>query len=96
MRTITSAAICSPLPGAGSSGLQVLASFFFGSDAANENVLQKVVLLAAFIPLLGGTGGSVGAQSSTVVIRGLSTQSISTLGPQSDWPRRWRGRCWGC
>ena len=48
--------------------------------AANEDVLQKAVLLAAFIPLLGGTGGNVGAQSSTVVIRGLSTQSISTLG----------------
>ena len=40
-----------------------------------------MVLLAAFIPLLGGTGGNVGAQSSTVVIRGLSTQSISSLGP---------------
>ena len=38
-------------------------------------------MLAAFIPLLGGTGGNVGAQSSTVVIRGLSTQSISSLGP---------------
>ena len=49
--------------------------------AANEDVLQQVVLLAAFIPLLGGTGGNVGAQSSTVVIRGLSTQSISSLGP---------------
>ena len=60
----------------------VLASFFTSEViAANEDVLQKVVLLAAFIPLLGGTGGNVGAQSSTVVIRGLSTQSISGLGP---------------
>ena len=60
----------------------VLASFFTSEViAANEGVLQQVVLLAAFIPLLGGTGGNVGAQSSTVVIRGLSTQSISSLGP---------------
>ena len=59
----------------------VVASFFTSEViAANEDVLQKVVLLAAFIPLLGGTGGNVGAQSSTVVIRGLSTQSISSLG----------------
>ena len=60
----------------------VVASFFTSEViAANEDVLQKVVLLAAFIPLLGGTGGNVGAQSSTVVIRGLSTQSITALGP---------------
>ena len=60
----------------------VLASFFTSEViAANEAVLKQVVLLAAFIPLLGGTGGNVGAQSSTVVIRGLSTQSISALKP---------------
>ncbi len=49
--------------------------------AKNDVVLQQVVLLAAFIPLLIGTGGNVGAQSSTVVIRGLSTQRIQALGP---------------
>ncbi len=48
--------------------------------AMNDDVLQQVVLLAAFIPLLIGTGGNVGAQSSTVVIRGLSTQRIQALG----------------
>jgi len=42
-----------------------------------------VVVLAAFIPLLIGTGGNVGAQSSTVVIRGLSTQRLQSLGPFS-------------
>jgi magnesium transporter len=41
-----------------------------------EDVLEKVVALAAFIPLLIDTGGNVGAQSSTVVIRGLNTQDI--------------------
>jgi len=49
--------------------------------AAMDDVLHKVVVLAAFIPLLIGTGGNVGAQSSTVVIRGLSTQRIQSLGP---------------
>jgi magnesium transporter len=39
-----------------------------------------VVTLAAFIPLLTGTGGNVGAQSSTVVIRGLNTEEIQNLG----------------
>ena len=48
--------------------------------AMNGEVLKQVVLLAAFIPLLIGTGGNVGAQSSTVVIRGLSTQRIQALG----------------
>jgi magnesium transporter len=49
--------------------------------ASMDGVLQQVVVLAAFIPLLIGTGGNVGAQSSTVVIRGLSTQRIQALGP---------------
>ena len=49
--------------------------------ASQEQVLKQVVVLAAFIPLLIGTGGNVGAQSSTVVIRGLSTQRIQALGP---------------
>ena len=48
--------------------------------AMNGAVLKQVVLLAAFIPLLIGAGGNVGAQSSTVVIRGLSTQRIQALG----------------
>ena len=55
--------------------------------AAMDGVLQQVVVLAAFIPLLIGTGGNVGAQSSTVVIRGLSTQRIQTLG---SWAAIWR------
>ena len=48
--------------------------------AMNDEVLKQVVLLTAFIPLLIGAGGNVGAQSSTVVIRGLSTQRIQRLG----------------
>ncbi len=43
---------------------------------AREDILQQVVTLAAFIPLLIDTGGNVGAQSSTVVIRGLNLNAI--------------------
>jgi magnesium transporter len=43
---------------------------------SQQEILQQVVALAAFIPLLIGTGGNVGAQSSTVVIRGLNTEEI--------------------
>jgi magnesium transporter len=55
--------------------------------ASEDHVLKQVVLLAAFIPLLIGTGGNVGAQSSTVVIRGLSTQRIQAMG---SWKAIWR------
>lgn len=41
-----------------------------------EALLQQVVVLTAFIPLLIGAGGNVGAQSSTVVIRGLNTEDV--------------------
>jgi magnesium transporter len=47
---------------------------------SQEQLLQQVVILAAFIPLLTGTGGNVGAQSSTVVIRGLNTEEIKNMG----------------
>jgi magnesium transporter len=47
---------------------------------SQEAILQEVVTLAAFIPLLVGTGGNVGAQSSTVVIRGLNTDEIRDMG----------------
>lgn len=43
---------------------------------SQQDILQSVVVLAAFIPLLIGTGGNVGAQSSTVVIRGLNTDEL--------------------
>jgi len=47
---------------------------------SQEDLLAKVVVLTAFIPLLTGTGGNVGAQSSTVVIRGMNTDEIRSLG----------------
>ena len=44
-------------------------------------MLKKVVALSSFIPLLIGTGGNVGAQSSTVVIRSLNVDQ-----PQANHP----------
>lgn len=41
-----------------------------------EVVLQSVVILAAFIPMLMDTGGNAGSQSSTMVIRSLALGDI--------------------
>jgi magnesium transporter len=50
-----------------------------GSQA---DLLAEFTVLAAFIPLLTGTGGNIGTQSSTVVIRGLNTGGMSDLGAE--------------
>lgn len=42
-----------------------------------EEVLQSVVVLASFIPMLMDTGGNAGSQSSTLIIRGLALGEIS-------------------
>lgn len=41
-----------------------------------QGILQSVVVLAMFIPMLMGTGGNAGAQSSTLVIRGIALEEI--------------------
>ncbi len=41
-----------------------------------EEVLAEIVILAAFIPLLIGTGGNVGAQVATLVVRALATREL--------------------
>ncbi|MFZ4677378.1 MAG: magnesium transporter, partial [Nodosilinea sp.] len=46
-----------------------------------EEILDEVVALAFFTPLLIDTGGNVGAQSSTVVIRALSTDELKHRKP---------------
>ena len=42
-----------------------------------ESALAKVIALSAFIPMLMGTGGNSGSQSSVTVIRGLSLGELS-------------------
>jgi magnesium transporter len=41
-----------------------------------ETTLEQVVTLALFIPLLIGTGGNVGAQSASTVIRALAVEEV--------------------
>jgi magnesium transporter len=41
--------------------------------AGFEDSLKKVAAIAAFIPIILGMGGNIGTQSSTIVVRGLST-----------------------
>ncbi|MCM1982738.1 magnesium transporter [Lyngbya confervoides] len=48
---------------------------------SQEDILKEVVSLATFIPLLIGTGGNVGAQSSTVVIRSLNVDAANPNKP---------------
>lgn len=43
-----------------------------------NDVLQSVVILTAFIPMLMDTGGNAGSQSSTLIIRGLALGDIKT------------------
>ncbi len=42
-----------------------------------EEVLESVIVLAGFIPVIIGMGGNIGTQSSTITIRGLATGRIN-------------------
>ncbi|RKX68445.1 magnesium transporter [candidate division TA06 bacterium] len=42
-----------------------------------QYMLESIVVLSIFIPLVMGTGGNTGTQSSTIVIRGLATGDIN-------------------
>lgn len=55
----------------------MISAIFTGSIIKSfEDVLQSVVALAAFMPMLMGTGGNAGAQSSTLIIRGMALGEI--------------------
>lgn len=41
-----------------------------------ENTFATIPILVSFIPMIMGTGGNCGAQSSTLIIRGLATDEI--------------------
>ncbi len=43
-----------------------------------ENAFAAVPILVSFIPMLMGTGGNCGSQSSTLIIRGLAMDEIKT------------------
>jgi len=42
-----------------------------------HNELQKVLVLAAFIPIVIGMGGNIATQSSTIIIRGIATGRVN-------------------
>ncbi|WP_251859943.1 magnesium transporter [Clostridium sp. Marseille-Q2269] len=56
--------------------LMISATFTGSIIRKSEDVLQSVVILASFIPMLMDTGGNSGSQSSTLVIRGLALGEI--------------------
>jgi len=56
--------------------LVVSMTLTFNVIAHYEGILEEIVILAAFIPLLIGTGGNVGAQVATLVVRALATREL--------------------
>jgi magnesium transporter len=56
--------------------LMISATFTGGIIRKFEDILQSVVVLTAFIPMLMDTGGNSGSQSSTLIIRGLALGEI--------------------
>ena len=43
---------------------------------AFKETIEKVALLAAFIPLIAGTAGNSGTQALAVAVRGIATRDI--------------------
>jgi len=61
--------------------LMISATFTGRVIGRYENVLESAVILATFIPMLMDTGGNAGAQSSSLIIRGLALGEIE----KKDW-----------
>ncbi|NLI81709.1 MAG: magnesium transporter [Deltaproteobacteria bacterium] len=62
------------LPWLAVSWLGSLVSAYFIAQFSNE--LAKVLALAAFIPVINGTAGNVGAQGVAIMVRGLATGKV--------------------
>lgn len=56
--------------------LMISATITGGIIQKFEDLLQSVVILTSFIPMLMDTGGNAGAQSATLIIRGLALDEI--------------------
>ena len=59
----------------------LFASWIGGIVAASvigfyEHMLESIIALAAFIPVIIGMGGNIGTQSSTIIVRGMATGRI--------------------
>ena len=57
--------------------LMISATFTGNIIRKFNEVLQSVVVLASFIPMLMDTGGNAGSQSSTLIIRGLALGEVT-------------------
>ena len=51
----------------------IIAAYIIGKY---EHMLESIIALAAFIPVIIGMGGNIGTQSSTIVVRGMATGRI--------------------
>ena len=40
-------------------------------------MLENIIILASFIPIIIGMGGNIGTQSSTIIVRGVATERIN-------------------
>ncbi|MBT7372355.1 MAG: magnesium transporter, partial [Candidatus Marinimicrobia bacterium] len=61
----------------------LFASWIGGIFAASiigtfEHLLESIIALAAFIPVIIGMGGNIGTQSSTIIVRGIATGRIES------------------
>jgi magnesium transporter len=56
--------------------LVVSMTLTFNVISAYEQIIEEVVILAAFIPLLIGTGGNIGSQVATLVVRALAVRDL--------------------
>ena len=57
----------------------MISSMITGAIIENfESAIASLPLLVAFIPMIMGTGGNCGSQSSTLIIRGLAMDEITT------------------
>jgi len=60
----------------------LFASWIGGIIAASligifENMLENIIALAAFIPVILGMGGNIATQSSTIIVRGMATGRVN-------------------
>ena len=63
----------------------LFASWIGGIIAASligvfENMLENIIALAAFIPVILGMGGNIATQSSTIIVRGMATGRVNLGG----------------
>lgn len=61
----------------------LLIAYFFSSALIShyENLLSNIIALSFFIPMLIGSGGNTGSQSSTLIVRALALKEIEI----KDW-----------